>query len=232
MLDVQVGKLVKFPSGFESEVKKMTGKAQNALANRKLVKEGTVFDEVIKECIPYAQESDLNEWLIGDKYFAMVAIRIVTFGSKFDFRVKCPYCDTTSQYWFNLKDLDVKYLNGRPTENLKFRFPNCGKEVTFHLLKGKHEKMMQEILKKKSDKLITSLLMLRTDSIEGETMVDEDFFENLDADDIYAFREYVDECDCGIETTINLECPECEAEFESELPIDSNFFFPKSLKKR
>ncbi|HEY8400593.1 MAG TPA: hypothetical protein VIK89_04990, partial [Cytophagaceae bacterium] len=126
----------------------------------------------------------------------------------------------------------VKYLDGRPTENLKFRLPECGKEVTFHLLRGKHERLMYEILRKKPDKLVTSLLALRTDAIEGEPMVDEEFFEKLSATDIFAYRDYVDQCDCGVDTTLILTCPECESEFEEELPLDQGFFFPKRQKMR
>jgi hypothetical protein len=47
-----------------------------------------------------------------------------------------------------------------------------------------------------------------------------------------AYRDFVDECDCGIDTTLTLTCPECNGEFEEELPLDANFFFPRKAKTR
>lgn len=231
-LMVEAGKSIKFPSGFFSEVKKMNGMAQNALANKQMIKDGTAFDEVIKQCIPYAATSKIEDWLVGDKFFAILAIRIVTYGPKFSFRVKCPFCDEVNTFWIDLTELDIKYLDNKPTENIEFIIPGINKKVTFHLLKGKHEKLMKEVAKKKSDSIITSLMALRVDKIEGEEMVDEDFFKTMDADNILAFRDYIDECDCGVDTGLILSCPDCDAEFEEELQLDSDFFFPKKAKKK
>lgn len=227
------GNQVKFPSGIVYTLKKMSGNSQNKLADRKLVQQGTVFDEIIVECIEEVKSiEEIKDWLIGDKFFAIVAIRILTFGSKFEFRGQCPYCEQTHPYWIDLTSLEVRYLEGKLTTDLGFTLPGEQKKIVFHLLRGKEEPLMKEISKRKPDKLVTSLLALRTDAIEGEQMVDESFFENLGADDIMEYRDFVDECDCGIDTTMELDCPNCSAEFEMELPIDENFFFPKRKKKK
>lgn len=227
----ETDKEVLFPSGFKSNVLKMKGKTLNKLVNKKLIKEGTVFDEAIKECIPYSQKEDINNWLIGDKYFALIAMRIVTHGEKYQFKCQCPVCEEIGHYFVNLNELDVRYLDGRETENISFTLPNINKKVIYRLLRGKDEPLMKKIFKEKEDTLVTSLLALRTTSIEGEQMVTEEFFEELDADDIDAFRQAIEEQDCGVDTTLILTC-KCGAEFEQELPLDADFFSPKRPKSR
>jgi hypothetical protein len=55
--------------------------------------------------------------------------------------------------------------------------------------------------------------------------------KNLPVDDINHIRNCVNEPPFGVETEIEVFCPNCYSEFKQELPSDQNFFFPKKKKQ-
>jgi hypothetical protein len=59
------------------------------------------------------------------------------------------------------------------------------------------------------------------------------FLEELDVADAEHLRTAFDEVDCGVETTIDVECPECLAVQSVELPFGPSFFLaPKPAPRR
>lgn len=228
----------KFPSGMIGKIRGMTAGEQNMFADKKKFKQEGL-DGLLKKCIVEPTDLNLKEMLIGDKFFAIFQIRRLTYGDKYSFRTICPFCDEPGKYYVNLDEFKTRYLENRKVEGIEpdqiekipFELPFTKKKVLFRLLKGKDEKYQQEIAKKKSDKILTSTLMLHVQEIEGEDMVTEEFFESIPAYDAQALRDFIDECDCGIETEITVTCNECDADFELDLPLTSDFFFPKKIGK-
>ena len=41
------------------------------------------------------------------------------------------------------------------------------------------------------------------------------------------FIDTFDRHDCGVETSVEYECPQCDTRDEIDLPFDQGFFFPK-----
>jgi hypothetical protein len=63
---------------------------------------GQASVEVIKSCIPAIK----NPWLMPalDVDFALIAIRIATYGDSMEITTKCPSCETENEYDVNLSD--------------------------------------------------------------------------------------------------------------------------------
>ena len=52
------------------------------------------------------------------------------------------------------------------------------------------------------------------------------FIEELSLRDADFLVDEFDRVDCGVDTTIEMECPECFAVQEVELPFEKTFFMP------
>jgi hypothetical protein len=58
------------------------------------------------------------------------------------------------------------------------------------------------------------------------------FLEGLPMRDINALRNTIDATDCGVDTTIEVECPSCEVGWEIELPFGRELFAPSDPNRR
>ena len=71
--------------------------------------------------------------------------------------------------------------------------------------------------------------MLAWRVLEIEGVADKDkrgFLEDLSLRDADFLVDEFDRVDCGVDTTIEIECPECFQTQEVELPFDKGFFLP------
>ena len=80
--------------------------------------------------------------------------------------------------------------------------------------------------------------MLGFRCVEVEGIQDKDklrFFEDLSMRDADFLLDEFDRVDCGVETSIEVECPECYAKQSVQLPFDQSFFLPgkaRTARKR
>ena len=65
------------------EMKYMTAKEEDILTNQNYIKSGTVIDRLLQSLI--VSNINYNDLLVGDKNAIMVAARILSYGSKYDF---------------------------------------------------------------------------------------------------------------------------------------------------
>ena len=215
------------PSGMEVTIREMTATEEGFLASPKMMKNGSAFEKILRNCV-LDKEVDTDNLLVGDRYFLMLAIRRITFGDDYDFKVRCMTCGQTFQISVNLAELPVKKLEGDPDATHTITLPRTKKEVTFKLLRGRDEKKIATAMRKSPQELIRLSLYLHTVAIDGDDNVSEKFFETLPGADSLYYRRKIDEVTCGIDTTVEVECPECDNEFEVQLPMNETFFFPNT----
>lgn len=224
---------VHLPSGAWVEIRGMKTREMDILANKKAMKDGEGINEIAKNCIVNSSENfNYDTALQGDRYSIIVNLRRITYPGMYEFQVQCPECGSKSSYKVDLNEMEMKMLDGRPTTGLEFEFPRCKKKIKYHLPTGIDEKEIIKMRKKYPENLLSMALMVYTDEIEGERMKKLEFFQNLDAYDVLAFQDDLSERNCGIETGVNIECSNCDNEFEVEMPITKDFFLPKKAKKR
>lgn len=175
--------------------------------------------------------------LVGDRVFALLQLRRITYGNAFVFRVTCPRCNARFEWEENLGDLKIKYLEdpeyAKPEHTFTFTLPKSGKVIKWRMLRGKDEQKMATMRREHPDALMTSIMLLRVVEIEGEKMVTRKAFAELPASDAAAFRGEVEAKECGVDTTITLECPECWNVFDMDLPLaGQGFLLPAGRKGR
>jgi len=226
----------KIPScGDEIETRKLKVREQNLLVDRKKVRDGSAVDEALSSCI-LTPGYDPKELLVGDRVALLIHLRTITHGPDFVFRVTCD-CGETFFWKEDLTELPVKYLDPPlpygEERVIEIVPPGLGRKVKVRLLKGKDEKRMRAIRTDSEGALFSGLLRLITVEVEGEKVLSARWFDDLDADDMdYILSEWRAR-DCGVDTTVKVECPACGRTQEMDLPIftERGFFLPKSSQQ-
>ena len=221
---------IELPSGVTVEIRGMKTQEMDILANRKAMKDGDGINDIAKNCLVNSSHFDYDNALQGDRYAIIVNIRRITYPGQYMFDIQCPACEQNGHFKVDLNTLEIKKLDGRPVRDLKFVFPRSKYEITYHLPTGKEEREILKLRKNHPNDLLSLSLMTNIDKIEGMPIKTLEWFKNLDAFDVLAFKDELDEVNCGIETGLELTC-DCGCEFETELPITANFFLPKKAKK-
>ncbi len=241
------------PSGLSGRIRGMLVREERILTDRKLARSGDQIDRLLSACWqetydtgPYDFGDQATDWgkvLQGDRFYALLQIRALTYGPEYSFAIQCQNqtCRERIEWDFTLNHLGVRpltqesrnaFVNGNRFETF---LPDAGKKVWFRLLCGNDERKLPMIRRNAGDRLLSAMLVFRIVEIEGvEPRDKQHFIEELSMSDADLLISEFDRVDCGVDTTIEIECSECLALQEVELPFDQTFFLPgkKSVKKR
>ena len=233
------------PTGLAGRIRNMKVREERILADRKLAKAGGQMDQIVAACweetlhhgaYDFGTAVDWNKVLQGDRFYALLMIRALSYGPEYGFSVTCSNssCRAIVDWEVNLNDLPVKLLSDESRSifvagnHFEATLPDAGRKVTFRLLTGADEKRIAAQRKANGNEHpITTMLSIRLDSIEGVDARDKKrFIEELAMSDVAFLRSEFDRVDCGVETEIEVECQECYSTTRVELPFDKNFFLP------
>lgn len=226
------------PAGHKVEMRKIKVSEEDILTDIQLSKQGKSLDVLLEACVK--SDIPVKKMLIGDRVFLIIKLRIISKGNKFEARLKCD-CTESFRKEIDLDELKVKKLNKEKIEiDDKGRYvfwtdplPVSKKKFKLRLLTGDDETKLSDIRKEYPKQFMSRLLLLRTVEIEGEKMVNIKMIRELDSMDSEYLRNCYEEHDCGMNTEIEVFCPNCYTELETNLPIDQvNFFLPTKRKNR
>ena len=212
------------------ELKYMTAKEEDILTNQNYIKQGIVIDKLLKSLI--VDKINYNDLLIGDKNAIMIAARIFSYGSKYNFNY-----DGVEQ------EIDLSILENNPlseeikqaeSNNFSFTLPHSGNIVTFKLLThGDDNKIDSELkglkkLKKEGTSDVTARLAHMITSINGseEKKDIREFVNNYFlAKDAREFRKFYQSISPDVDLTVTLFNSNGDEE-DTDLPIGIYFFWP------
>ncbi len=226
------------------QVRGMTVKEIDLLANKKAILSGDAADRLLQDCL-LTEDMLVNDLFHTDKNSLLIAIRRATYGDVYEFEIRCPECNTKQVFEINLKELPILEGNRELVDRqLKdkdalhtFQLPSSERKILWNFSTGADLKKAIKIRKTKGDSLASANLILRIKKIEGlaeEGIPIKKFIEDMPAADAEAFAEYYEESEPGFDKKIELCCENglCGAEFETELPIDPVNFFRRSARKK
>jgi hypothetical protein len=202
---------------------------------------------------------DPVDLLSGDRVFILYVLRGITYGNIYEFSLQCPQCECTSMHRYDLNRLAETItgpdeLLGQ--EPFKVILPHLsktfGKEIWLRLrfMRGRDISSIANKAKFKKRSQVQPTTKQRPgakqvtidESItENLNLVISDFMgipdkariaavlEKLQSTDTATIREFLREKAPGIDTSIAVQCPECSAEFNTELPMTESFFRPTKL---
>ena len=240
------------------EIRHLTIKDGRWLTNKQLQRKGKLIDRILSECWVSTIDNGIYDFngspawedaLIGDRDFALLAIRNESWGS-YEFRITCDSCEHRFVWELDLEDM-LEQQRRPLTDESKKNFTESNvftaevdldekRIVKFKLATGKdalravndRRKSKRQTLKNnEGGNLLLDAVKVRLRSVDGIEDEDlNDYLESLPMRCLRTFIETFDSVDCGIDTTVEYECPQCDAQDEIDLPFDQGFFFPRSAR--
>jgi hypothetical protein len=204
---------------------------------------------------------DWSKALVGDSTYAFLDIRRICYPKKpFVFPVKCG--DRTCKGFKKGFEWEVdvaeylreksKSLSSEDRDLVKAgnRFegtiPGTDHAFTFRLKTRADARRLKDLVKqirqsgKKKQKefnlAISSMAfsILEIESVPKEAGINGRvaYLEDLPIGDIDELMVLIESHDCGVDTSIEVTCPECEGDRTIELPFDRTFFLPESGRRK
>ena len=237
----------------EYPVYAMTAKDELLFKTPDALLNGTSTVELIKSCIP----AILNPWVMPniDLDFALIAIRIATYGDKMDVGTNCPHCDAENSYDMDLTAwLDIFnnfiYNTDIVVDPLTVHVrPYTYKEVTKTALKSMEQQRIFQVINDdtlsdeiKLEKFGASSLKLTEltvdviadcitaidtpdGSVSDKSMIKE-FISNCSKDIFQKIQDHVVQMKELIEFKAqNVTCGECSKPFSLPVTMDQSNFF-------
>lgn len=200
-----------------------------------------------------------SKLLSGSRQHLLMCIRRVSHGDIYPMEAKCPNekCGKVRAHDIDLSEAEL-YDMEDPTlrTDIPFTLPVSNIPITWSMATGAHEQILTAIgrlPKEERRHVLTYSAMVRLDTIDGESvkigvgdMLDpkrtklklskraQKLFQTVQrwaAADRDALRSQFFE-EPGVETALELTCPECGQEFEDDLNIAQvAFFFPSQARK-
>jgi hypothetical protein len=194
---------------------------------------------IFSRCI---QENFRPEYLLSvDRTYLLIYLRGISYGNEYEVEVKDPDSDRKFSTVIDLNSLPVDFCPMDFGPILTDVLPKTNLTFTYRLSRGKDEQELQDHrerrLKQFGDSGTDDTLIFRTaqltDSIANITDKNEIqvLLRNLPIQDLSYLRSIVNEPPFGVDTKVSILSPLSSEEFEVELPLEANFFFPRRKKK-
>lgn len=234
------------PSGLAGEIRELKTKEANLIARNFGTSAGATIQDVVAACwtktldpgpykLPASGVLDWQDVLFGDVLYALLRIRALTFGEDYEFTVQCtnrPGCQERIKHTVVLDK--VKVIPFPAASRAAFAAGNRletmldDKKIVFKLVTGREQEKTKNVRKAHRDQAVSVALTLRIESIEGVDNGDKKrWIEDLGLLKTWTLQERMDEAEGGVETTIEITCPECFTIQEIELPLAGIFTLPK-----
>ncbi|KKN72173.1 hypothetical protein LCGC14_0413100 [marine sediment metagenome] len=241
------------PSGLKGEIRGLKTKDANMLAASQSTRMRVgVLNKLLGSCWqntldpgPYTLDADgapnWNQVLQGDRQFLLLQVRCKSYGPDYEFKIQCDEvsCRERFSWGLDLNDIPVKRLPAESFERFKngnrfdAELPSDGRKIVFQLPTGGDEVSAAKLKSQFRDRLITLALNIRIVEVEDvEERELRRFFDEMELSDANALLDILDEPDCGVETEIEIECPECYGVQDVRLPFDRDFFFPRKKQRK
>jgi hypothetical protein len=221
-------------------VRAMTGEEEQILATPRWVRKGKAIDMIFRRCIK--EPIPTEELLSSDRTHLLIYLRGISYTPEYDVEIKCPNCSIKFAHVIDLNDMDVESCpdNFGP-DNLTGILPVSKFRYQYRLATGADEQEISAYRDKRiqqwGDQGEDDTLLYRTalllEEIEGVTMKKELalLLKKLPIQDVAHLRNEINTPPFGVDTELPILCPSCTEEFKIDLPLETNFFFPRKKAK-
>jgi len=220
------------------ELKQMTAKEEDILANQELIRKGTVLDKLI-ESLLVDKAVQVAEIFAQDKNAILIAVRRLAYGDEYPVSIKCPNCLEENKVKINLSEIGNKEVNldnvVEGVNEFSYELPHSKKKLTFKLLNQVDELSIEQELKnlkkinKESNNDLTTRLKYVITSVDGNAdkaiirkFIEQDFLSK----DSLALRKHMKEVIPNIDLTFDFTCERCDHERRIDIPLGASFLWP------
>lgn len=219
----------------------MTGEEEEILATPRFVKRGQAINMIFNRCMQ--ENYDSANFLTQDRTYMLIYLRGISYTPEYDVEVKDP---DTDQSFATTIDLNGLYVDQCPNdfsiENLEDTLPTTGYKFRYRLAIGRDEQAVQDYRERRAKNFdlagqADDTLLWRTshllEEIEGLTdkLEIQMLLKKLPINDVAYLRTVVNEPPFGVDTKVTVTNPYTLNDFEIDLPLEANFFFPRAKRK-
>lgn len=175
-------------------------------------------------------ESIIPDLTQGDRVFMLFAIRRVSLGDEFPFATVCPSCEQESRQEVHLSDMEIKKMPDPKIRTYKVTLDRTKHEAVLKVLTGRGEEAISRAAVAGKD-VISVAILARMESIAGRPVSVSDL-KSLPLADRNQLRDAWQDHEGGVETAVQIQCTNCDHEYEAEIDMASQGFFnPLALRR-
>jgi len=228
------------PADGKLHIRPMTGEEEQILATPRFVRKGQALNMIFSRCVKEKYKSE--NLLTVDRTYLLIYLRGISYSPLYDVEIKCPECEKKFSTEIDLNSLVVESCPDNYGPILEDVLPSSKYRFRYRLSQGKDENEIQDHrdrrIKNFGDASADDTLIYRTalllDDIEG--LADKKdlqvLIKNLPISDVSYLRNCVNEPPFGVDTKVEMVCPSCLQEFDVDLPLEANFFFPRRRREQ
>jgi len=236
---------VELPCGYVDEagvvhdvahLRELTGEEEDILATPKMGG-SEKMTRIIGNCLVKLGGIDnpghevARQLTIGDRTVLLLALRSVSLGDIYPFRVKCPSCGHGFHTGVSLSRLEITVMGDKKLRTHELTLPS-GRRAVLKVMTGEDEAELEKKKGQFSRKDVLSLaVMSRIKVLDGKEKINVADMKALSFRDRQAVRNWFTKVEGGANTDIDVTCESCSYDFQTVLDIgQSDFFFPKELE--
>lgn len=220
------------------EIKHLTAKEEDLLANQSFIEDGTIFDRLLS-AILIDRSVNVSELIETDKNALLIASRITGYGSEYSMRMPCQACNKITEFVF---DLEKREIEDSIPEGVSFEedtglfvfvLPKTELEAKVRILNGNDLQYLDKQQRKAEElgldhNASISLFRMAVAEVKGisDPSLLNSLFEALPALDSRKLRSVIGSVTPRVSTKQSVACGSCEEESESEVPFTLGFFWP------
>ena len=224
------------------EIRYMTAKEEDILTSRSLLREGVAVNRMLQNIV-VDERINVDDLLIGDKNALMVAARRTGYGADYTTRITCPSCGNTEDFTFDITDPKFNnYENTAQESNVSFTevgtinitLPMTQATVECALLTGADETRLFKEAKRKNkrsnqESSLTDAIRSYIVGVNGDAspLTIEAFIQALPARDARVLRSTYMKAVPNLDMTEEYSCTNCGYIADMEVPLTTDFFWPK-----
>jgi hypothetical protein len=220
------------------EIKHMTAREEDILANESFIEDGTVFDRLLNSIL-IDKSIDVAELIETDRNAILVAARITGYGPEYSMRMPCVKCGKVSDFVFDLEKREIveSELEGVEFDNdsglFSFALPKTDLTARIRILTGRDMEYLNK-QRAKSEELnldfnaTINLFRLAVVDVQGisDSGALNQLFDALPAIDSRKIRSVINTVTPRVSMKQTVACGSCGKESESEVPFTLGFFWP------
>ncbi len=238
---------IECPSGLAGVVRGLKGREGNLLTDQREMQSGRALDRILAACWtettapgPYPQtENGVIDWsrlLVCDHFYALMQVRIATYGNTYSFGLACPSCRERFEWDLPLDELPVRALPEASRERVKAadnRFDHVlsdGRRLVFRLPTVAEVRRAVNAVRQHTSETVVRAIASRTIEIDGgantpATIVDA--LNEMEMGELPGVLAALEAIDGGVETEVDVTCPHCGSRLPVELPFGREYWLPK-----
>lgn len=222
----------KLPGG-QITVKTMTTEEEKILAGQ--AGEGDAkLSQILTNCVDL-KGVNINDVLLADKFYMLLVLKVVSYGENYDLQMTCGRdgCNCEYKHVVDVTKLPVKMWD-KYEEPFFVTLPFRGSKLSLKYLRGFDENEVKDAVSatfKKTMALGDPAYLPRLAkfivAIDDKPVTWDEakaFVIGLPVRDSQALRKAIEKADCGVDTTLNVQCPKCATKAQVSLPFNENFF--------